>query len=103
MGYISFNKGGGDVDLIPAENIVHVSAADADNIQISYGVGLGTSPAVMTADVVYATASAAQYATVRGLVNAAIEKANGASGPAIPVGLPTLVTAVHIKSVDVSS
>ena len=38
MGYISLAKATGDVDLLPAENIVHVSMTDADTAVIEYGV-----------------------------------------------------------------
>ena len=41
MGYISFKKSAGEVDLLPAENIMHVEAASSTSIKIVYGVGNG--------------------------------------------------------------
>ena len=99
MGYISFLKASGEVDLLPAENIVHVSTASATEINIDYSMGM---PTILRAEVTYASTSGVTNPDVRKKVNAAIEKANGASGPAIPVGLPTLVASVDIEKVTIS-
>ena len=106
MGYISFKKSGGEVDLLPAENIIHVGAASSTSIVIVYGIGNGAgsgsgslapAPDFLNATVNYGDTSSIDNPNVRGLINAAIELANGASGPAIPVGLPTSVTSVAVK------
>lgn len=96
MGYISFAKASGEVDLLPAENIVHVGAATNTAIVIEYGISAGNAATSLQATVTYATVAGIVDADVRKKVNAAIEKANGAAGPAIPVGLPTLVSSVAI-------
>ena len=101
MGYISFLKASGEVDLLPAENIIHVGIASATEINIDYAPAFGTG-IYMRAEVTYATTASVTDPNVRGLVNAAIELANGASGPAIKVGLPTLVTSVDIEKVTIS-
>jgi len=101
MGYISFLKASGEVDLLPAENIIHVGTASATEINIDYAPVFGTG-IHMRAEVTYASTSGVTDPDVRKKVNAAIEKANGTSGPAIPVGLPTLVTSVDIEKVTIS-
>ncbi len=101
MGYISFLKASGEVDLLPAENIIHVSAATSTEINIDYAPVSGDG-VYMRAEVTYATTASVTDPNVRGLVNAAIELANGASGPAIKVGLPTLVASVDIEKVTIS-
>ena len=106
MGYISFKKSGGEVDLLPAENIMHVGAASSTSIVIVYGIGNGAgsgnglsqpNPDFLNATVSYGDTSSIDDPNVRGLINAAIELANGAAGPAIPVDLPTLVTMVSVQ------
>jgi len=106
MGYISFKKAGGEVDLLPAENIVHVGNATSTSIVIVYGIGNGAgsgnglsqpNPDFLNATVSYGDTSSIDDPNVRGLINAAIELANGASGPAIRVGLPTSVGGVDVK------
>ena len=106
MGYISFKKTGGKVDLLPAENIMHVGTDNGSRIVIVYGIGngdgtgsgtLAPAPDFLNATVKYGSTSSIDNPNVRGLINAAIEKANGASGPAISVGLPTLVTGVDVQ------
>ena len=37
MGYIKFKKAGGEVDLLPAENIVHVTSSSVTNCEIAFG------------------------------------------------------------------
>ena len=101
MGYISFLKASGEVDLLPAENIIHVSTATATEINIDYSTQIGDDK-YLRAEVTYASTSGVTDPDVRKKVNDAIEKANGASGPAIPVGLPTLVTSVDIEKVTIS-
>ena len=96
MGYISFLKASGEVDLLPAENIVHVGNATNTAIVIEYGISAGDAATSLQATVTYASVAAIADADVRKKVNAAIELANGASGPAVPVGLPTLVSSVAI-------
>ena len=96
MGYISFKKASGEVDLLPAENIMHVADASATAIVIEYGISAGDAATSLQATVTYATTASVDNPNVRGLINAAIESANGASGPAILVGLPTLVSSVSI-------
>ena len=106
MGYISFKKTGGEVDLLPAENIMHVGVASATQIVIVYGIGngggtgsgaLAPAPDFLNATVKYDSTASLDNPNVRGLINAAIELANGASGPAISVGLPTSVTGVEVE------
>ena len=106
MGYISFKKSGGEVDLLPAENIMHVGNATSTKIIIVYGIGNGAGtgdgalapdPDFLNATVNFGDTSSVNDPNVRGLINAAIEKANGASGPAIPVNLPTLVSSVSVQ------
>ena len=106
MGYISFKKTGGEVDLLPAENIMHVGNASTSQIVIVYGIGngggagagtLAPNPDFLNATVNYGDTTSVDNPNVRGLINAAIELANGASGPAISVDLPTLVSGVDIQ------
>ena len=92
MGYISLAKSTGDVDLLPAENIVHVSMTDADTAVIEYGVSDGYDDKSLQATVEFATAwavegSKAATVVARIAINNAISIAGGASGPAIPVQL----------------
>ena len=92
MGYISFAKSTGDVDLVPADGIAHVSMTDADTAVIEYGVSAGNAATSLQATVEFATAWAAEgskAATVvaRIAINDAISAAAGTAGPAIPVQL----------------
>ena len=106
MGYISFKKSGGEVDLLPADNIVHVGNATNTSIVIVYGIGNGAgsgngllapAPDFLNATVNFGNTSSIDNPNVRGLINAAIEKVNGASGPAVSVDLPTLVSSVSVQ------
>ena len=98
MGYISLLKTGGEVDLLPADNIVGVGVASATAIVLTYGiVGSGTTPSLVKATIAYATTASVTDPDVRKKINAAIELANGASGPAISVSLPTLVGSVTMS------
>ena len=99
MGYISFKKASGEVDLLPADNIVHVGTASATAIVITFGTlayGATGASELLNATVTYATTAALDSPNVRGLVNEAISKAAGTSSGAIKVGLPTLVSSVAI-------
>ncbi len=92
MGYISFSKGGGEVDLLPAENIIHVTSGGTTDCKIVYGV-FAKDDIPLEATVVISSAEASAT-SIRNAVNTAIEKANGASGPAIPVAFANTVTSV---------
>tara|TARA_E500000305_G_scaffold92423_1_gene80483 strand:- start:56 stop:388 length:333 start_codon:yes stop_codon:yes gene_type:complete len=93
MGYIKLIKADSTVDLLPAENIIHVSVPSASNkdIGIRYGIPSGEATITfVTAIIAGANASNSDAdltaASRKGIIEA-IEKANGASGPAIPVDL----------------
>ena len=93
MGYLKFNKFDGSVDLLPAENIMHVSAPGAGDgdIGIKYGITAesAATPTFLTA-VVAGTADgsgdAALTTASRNAINAAIEAANG-TNDAVSVNL----------------
>jgi hypothetical protein len=95
MGYISLKKSTGDVDLLPAENIVHVSMSDTHTAVIEYGVLLsdgGGGDTSLQATVVFVDSAAADKAwsssvNARIAINNAISAAAGTSGPALPVAL----------------
>jgi|TARA_R100000455_G_C6198571_1_gene70221 hypothetical protein len=93
MGYIKLIKADSTVDLLPAENIIHVSVPSTTNkdIGIRYGIPSGESTlSFVTAIIAGADASGSDAELTadsrKGIIEA-IEKANGASGPAIPVYL----------------
>ena len=91
MGYISLKKSTGDVDLLPAENIVHVSMSDTHTAVIEYGVADGGG-GMLQATVVFVDSAAADKAwsssiNARIAINNAISTAAGTSGPALPVAL----------------
>ncbi len=94
MGYIKFKKvastNGGAVDLLPADNIVHVGVPTATSVVIK----MGNASDVDAATVTYPTQT--DFSTIRDAINNAIELANGASGPAI------LVDMVDITSIGVA-
>ncbi len=92
MGYISFSKGGGEVDLLPAENIMHVTSAGTTDCKIVYG--LRAKDDVLVEATVVISSAEASATSIRNAVNAAIELANGASGPAVPVAFVNTVTSV---------
>ena len=94
MGYISFSKGGSEVDLLPAENIIHVTSSGTTNCEIVYAIPGGASADKLVDAVVVISAAEASTTSIRNAVNAAIEKANGASGPAVKVGLANPVTSI---------
>ena len=96
MGYISLKKANGQVDLLPAENIIHVGNASTSQIAVDYSHNATSSTRIRA--YIQFTATNDQLADIRKKVNAAIELANGASGPAVSVDLPVLVTAVQIEA-----
>jgi|TARA_S200002703_G_scaffold38503_1_gene33855 hypothetical protein len=94
MGYIKLKKYDGSVDLLPADNIVHVSAPSSSNkdIGITYGVVAesAATPTFLIAIIAGADSadSAADLtAASRNGINTAIELAAGTAGPAIEVDL----------------
>jgi len=96
MAYIKLKKADGSVDLLPADNIVHVSAPSSSNkdIGITYGVTAESAAtptfliAIIAGDDADGTA-ADLTADSRNGINAAIELASGTAGPAIEVDLGT--------------
>ena len=93
MGYISFKKSTGDVDLLPADNVMHVASEDVNEVIIEYGITGGTTATTLKASVVFAsdwaTTDGVSYAVLqRNAVNDALSIAAGTSGPAIPVQMP---------------
>ena len=93
MGYIKLIKADSTVDLLPAENIIHVSVPSASNkdIGIRYGIPSGEATITfVTAIIAGANASnsdADLTAASRNGINTAIELAAGTAGPAIEVDL----------------
>ncbi len=90
MGYISLKKSGGDVDLLPAENIVHVSMSDTHTAVIEYGVSDGGMKLQATVVFVDSTGTDKAWSSsvnARIAINNAISAAAGTSGPALPVAL----------------
>jgi len=92
MGYISLKKSTGDVDLLPAENIVHVSMSDTHTAVIEYGVSAGDAATSLQATVVFVDSTGTDKAwsssvNARIAINNAISAAAGTSGPALPVAL----------------
>ena len=92
MGYIKFNKAattnGGRADLLPVDDVMHVSVPTATGIILTFG----ENTAVDTATLLYPAQSAAKIALIRDAVNDAIEAANGASGPAIRVAMADITS-----------
>jgi hypothetical protein len=94
MGYIALTKASSAVDLIPAEGIVKVSEPDGSgDITITYNFNGQSANTLATLEI-----EAASDLTIadRNAINVAICKANGAAGPAIPLTLSSLVTAVKV-------
>tara|TARA_R110002124_G_scaffold127473_1_gene287498 strand:+ start:218 stop:502 length:285 start_codon:yes stop_codon:yes gene_type:complete len=85
MGYIKFGKvattNGGRADLIPCDDVMHVSVPTSTGVVLTFG----ENTAVDTATLVYPTQS--DFSTIRDAINDAIELGNGASGPAITVDM----------------
>lgn len=92
MGYIKFNKAaitnGGKADLLPADDVMHVSVPTATGVVLTFG----ENTAVDTATLVYPSQSAAKQALIRDAINDAIELANGAAGPAITVSMADITS-----------
>ncbi len=91
MGYLKFDKGSGEVDLLPADNILHVGTAGATSVVLKMDT---INAGFDTVTVTYATATTEEQALVRGAINDAIEVAGGAQSTAIKVKLPTLVSSI---------
>ena len=97
MGYISLKKYDGTVDLLPADNIMHVAKGAALDIAIiEYGVSAGNAATSLQASIQFAESSDgttdknwSSEAALRNALNNAIQLANGNSGPAVPVKLET--------------
>ena len=92
MGYISLKKSTGDVDLLPAENIVHVSMEDSLTAVIEYGVSAGDAATSLRATVTFVDSTGddkpwSSSVNARIAINNAISAAAGTSGPALPVAL----------------
>jgi transcriptional regulatory protein LevR len=91
MGYIKFAKvattNGGKADLLPCDNIVHVGVPTATAITLE--IGNATTDTDL-ATVTYPSQS--DFSKIRDAVNDAIEKGNGASGPAILVDMPAITS-----------
>lgn len=92
MGYISLKKSTGDVDLLPAENIVHVSMEDTLTAVIEYGVSAGNAATSLQARVEFVDSAGedkpwSSEVNARIAINNAISAAAGTSGPALPVAL----------------
>ena len=92
MGYISLKKSTGDVDLLPAENIVHVSMEDSLTAVIEYGVSAGDAATSLQATVTFVDSAGddkpwSSSVNARIAINNAISAAAGTSGPALPVAL----------------
>jgi len=85
MGYIKFGKvaiaNGGRADLLPCDDIMHVSVPTATGVVLTFG----ENSAVDTATLEYPSQS--DFSTIRDAINNAIELGNGASGPAITVDM----------------
>ena len=97
MGYISLKKHDGTVDLLPADNIMHVAKGAAlDLATIEYGVVAGNGVTSLQASIQFAESSDgatdknwSSEQALRNALNNAIQLANGNSGPAVPVKLET--------------
>jgi transcriptional regulatory protein LevR len=91
MGYIKFAKvattNGGKADLLPCDNIVHVGVPTATAIVLKLDANATT---VDVATITYPTQS--DFSKIRDAVNDAIEKGNGAAGPAILVDMPAITS-----------
>ena len=94
MGYIKFKKAGGEVDLLPAENIVHVTSSSVTNCEIVYGIAAGASADKLVDAVIVIDGNEESTTSIRNAVNNAIELANGASGPAVEVAFENNISSV---------
>ena len=91
MGYIKFAKvvapNAGKADLLPCDNIVHVGDPTATAIILKLDANVDT---VDVATITYPSQS--DFSKIRDAVNDAIEKGNGAAGPAILVDMPAITS-----------
>ena len=94
MGYIKFKKAGGEVDLLPAENIVHVTSSGTTNCEIVYGIAAGGSADKLVDAVIIISSAEESTTSIRNAVNNAIELANGASGPVVEVAFANNITSI---------
>jgi len=107
MAYIKLNKKDGSVDLLPAENIVHVSAPSGTNgdIGITYGVTVvgATSETFLVAIIAGEDESTDVALTdiSRNGINAAIEKAIVQPKGSTAVAVVDLGEGVFCKSVSI--
>ena len=92
-------KADGSSDLIPAEGIHHVSAPSSTNKDITLDISGSPFKYAVIAGATSADAAADLTAASRNGINAAIELANGASGPAIVVDLGE---GLFCKSVEIT-
>ena len=94
MGYLSFAKASAAVDLVPAEGILKVSEPDGSgNITLTYNFNGQSANTLCT---IQLTAVGDFTIADRNAINVAIGKANGASGPAIPVSMSGLLASVTV-------
>ena len=100
MGYIKLMKADGSADLIPAEGVHHVSAPSTSNKDITLAISGSPFKYAVIAGADSADADADLTAASRNGINAAIELANGASGPAIAVDLGTGLFAKTVTITD---
>ena len=91
MGYIKFAKVAttnvGKADLLPCYNIVHVGEPNATTLVLKLDANATT---VDVATITYPSQS--DFSKIRDAVNDAIEKGNGAAGPAILVDMPAITS-----------
>ena len=103
MGYIKLMKADGSSDLIPAEGIHHVSAPASTSKDITLAISGSPFKYAVIAGADSDDADADLTAASRDGINAAIELANGASGPAIEVDLGTGLFAKSVTITDTAA
>ena len=103
MGYIKLMKADGSSDLIVADGVHHVSAPSDSNKDITLAISGSPFKYAVIAGANSADAAADLTAASRNGINAAIEKANGASGPAILVDLGTGLFAKSVTITDTAA
>jgi len=94
MGYLKFKKASGQVDLLPAEGVMHVGTPNNTTVVLKYDANAAMDTATIT--FVDASGTADHENLIRTAINSSIENINGASGPAVVVNMPTLVTGIVI-------
>jgi hypothetical protein len=104
MGYLKFKKAGTAVDLLPAENIMHVTSSGTTDCKIVYNVALNDAAVanvtLLEATIVIASAEASTD-TIRKAVNDAIEIANG-TNDAVVVDFVNAITSVSMTSASIA-